>query len=83
MWHCWFSENLGQAAALAKQYFKRICKWDGVEDTSSLKLFGHDLVAIEEEVTQIEMFETQGIEGMATWCALEFRQLLFHFREKN
>lgn len=58
-------ENLGQAAAAAMHYFKRICKWDNVEDLSTVRLFGYDLAPIEEEVSQIAMFETQGVEGMS------------------
>jgi len=62
-------ENLGQAAAAATQYFKRICKWDNVEDLRTVQLFGYDLAPIEEEVSQIGMFETQGVEGMSYPCA--------------
>jgi len=58
------TENLGQAAAAANLYFKRVCKWDNVEDRSNLKLFGYDLAPIEEEVSQIGLFETQqGVAG--------------------
>lgn len=59
-------ENLGDAAAAATDYFKRICKWDNVEDSSTVKLFGHDLAVIEEEVSQIALFESQGVEGMSS-----------------
>lgn len=57
------TENLGQAAAAAKEYFQRLCKWDNV-DIGSVKLFGHDLVQIEEEVSQISIFATQEYAGM-------------------
>jgi len=60
------TENLAQAAAEAKNYFDRICKWDGVTvtDRNRLNLFGHNATAIEEEVSQIALLYTQGIEGM-------------------
>ena len=59
------TENLAQAAAKAKNYFDRICKWDGVgvTDRNSLNIFGHNISVIEEEMSQIAVFETQGIEG--------------------
>jgi len=58
------AENLAEASAAASHYFKRLCKWDNVEDISGIKLFGFDLAPIEEEVSQIGLFETQGFEGM-------------------
>lgn len=61
------AEILAEAAAAATVYFKRLCKWDNVEDTSAVKLFGHDLAAIEEQVSQIALFETQGVEGLTTY----------------
>lgn len=60
-----FTENLGQAAEAATNYFKRLCRWDGVDPTTNFKIFGHDLAPIEEEVSQIALFESQGIEGMS------------------
>lgn len=60
------TEDLSEAAAAATAYFKRICKWDNVEDSSTVKLFGHDIAVIEEEVSQIALFESQGVEGKPT-----------------
>ncbi|XP_034241799.1 uncharacterized protein LOC117645638 isoform X2 [Thrips palmi] len=53
---------LGKAAEAAKVYFKRLCKWDDVP-YSEVKVFGHELAPIEEEVSQVAIFETQGIQG--------------------
>ncbi|XP_034246744.1 uncharacterized protein LOC117648358 [Thrips palmi] len=55
-------ENISQAQDEAHLYFKRLCRWDDV-DPKDVKVFGHDLGPIEEEVSQIALFETQGIEG--------------------
>ncbi|KAK3913544.1 Imidazoleglycerol-phosphate dehydratase [Frankliniella fusca] len=50
------------AAESAKVYFKRLCKWDNV-DYSEVKIFGHELAPIDDAVSQVALFETQGIQG--------------------
>ncbi|KAK3920362.1 Aldehyde dehydrogenase family 1 member A3, partial [Frankliniella fusca] len=66
------SENLGQATAAAMLYFKRLCKWDNVQDLSSVKLFGYDAAVIEEEVSQIAMFATQDNDGPLLYVSNAF-----------
>ncbi|XP_034250281.1 uncharacterized protein LOC117650787 [Thrips palmi] len=56
-------EDMRQSTRAAADYFNRICKWDGVTDRSAVKIFGHDLIKIEEEVSQIALFYTQGVDG--------------------
>jgi hypothetical protein len=67
-------ELLNQAAELARQYFKRLCRWDNVTDLSTVKLFGYDLGPIDEELSQIAVFQTQGIEGNTSllYCDVGF-----------
>jgi len=77
------TENLAEAANQAKTYFTRICRWDNVTDKSTVKLFGYDLSVIEEEVSQIALFDSQGIEGMtitSIWFAVVgFVKILIEF----
>lgn len=77
------AENLAEAANQAKAYFTRICRWDNVTDKSTVKLFGYDLSVIEEEVSQVALFESQGIEGknitLIWFAVVGFVKILIEF----
>jgi len=76
------TENLAQAAAAAKEYFKRICRWDDVEP-SEVKLFGFDLAPIEEVVSQIAFFYTQDVNGAAVEGPLLYTSNAFNLMEES